>query len=123
MAQVWPLRSSGRYSNFMKVSRGHNAVTPQSEVSLLARSVFTERTRPQWSTCWVGYLEWEEGGSVLEVPRKIIRLVLNNTKAEKGGGFPDISRYRLQVWLASYLYQSGHDIINDMLMAPYLQSI
>src|ERR1700759_3935630 len=87
-----------------KVGRGHYAVTPQSEVSLLARSVFTERTRPQWSTCWVGYLEWEEGGSVQEVPRKIVQLDLNNTKVEKGRGFPEISRYRLQVWWASYLY-------------------
>ena len=73
-----------------------DTVTPQSKVSLLVRSVFTERTWPQWSTCWVGYLKWEEGGSVLEVPRKIVRLDLNNTKAEKGGGFPEISRYRLQ---------------------------
>src|ERR1700759_3397795 len=87
----------------MKVGRGHNAVMPQSEVSLLARSVFTERTRPLWSTCWAGYLEWEEGGSVLEVPRKIVRLDLNNTKAEKGGGFPEISRCRLQS-VAGYLF-------------------
>ena len=68
-------------------------MTPQSKVSLLARSVFAERTRPQWLTCWVDYLEWEEGGSVLEVPRKIIQLDLNNTKVEKAGGFPEISRY------------------------------
>ena len=58
---------------------------PQSSVSCLVRLVFAKGTWPQWLMCWLCCLEWEEGGSVLELPRKIIRLDLNNTRTEKGG--------------------------------------
>ena len=46
----------------------------------------------------VNVLGWlsRVGGGVLELPRKVIQLDLNNTKAEKGRGFPEISRYELQ---------------------------
>src|ERR1700759_3278652 len=112
LARLYPHKGYGsslaaaffRYSLLTKVNQGRYAVIPQSGVSCLARLVFAKGTRPQWLTCWLCCLEWEEGGSVLELPRKIIQLDLNNTWAEKGGGFPEISRYRLQVWLASYLY-------------------